>query len=647
MESSVGCRTGETAGIGSVPYLVFAGLVCYAMALTAITGDIGFEGDDWWIFSWPYWHAFPHSIWAYARDCLRPVEGVYWICLFEFFGFNKIAFHLFSLLLLAGASLLMGLCLARAFPARGAFVAAAVSFAFFLPTVSSLTYVVTTDNSRLSLLFFWASALLFQRWAQGAATVQGLFPPITAYILSFLTYEAPSFLIFAVPLLTIPARLRAGEDRKKDRQDTGPTEDLRAVCARDDRAFLAKLGGAVVVGFVLAVSLRFLLLSGGAVSHSSVLPQWELIWAYLALLPFYVAEPFAAIASGDVRAWLLAAAVAGWTAMVLFAVRSTREEPQRKHGFLDSRAYLMLVAGVVLVLGLLPYQLAGYGSVTPKIAESASIQWGSIPEGYTAWFNFNWSSRIYSSGSFGLAMLLASLVTGWKHPRVRAAARVAAIVAVAAMALFHVGLANDWQQAAEVRNALVRSLISQVPSARPGTNFVFLDLESSAGRAAIFRGWNGLRELMRMLYSQRDLAAWYLYPDASTPPNRLFHQAVACTDGFVTRGVPMDRPIPYDRLLILGRKDSSMAVLDQIAAGGPVVRSGIKWQGASSLRSNPDRVTGWTALNGRSRRPVKDPWSSGLISTLHLSGIKLNSGASHVWGSPRENFYGKSLRSIH
>jgi len=647
MESSVGSRTGETGGAGSVPFLVASGLVCYCMVLTVITGDIGFEGDDWWIFSWPYWHAFPQAIWAYARDCLRPVEGVYWICLFKLFGFNKIAFHLFSLLLLAADCLLMGLCLARAFPGRGAFVAAAILFAFFLPTVSSLTYVVTTDNSRLSLLFYWGSVLLFLRWAQGAASWGGLLPPIAAYIVSFLTYEAPSFLIFAVPLLTIPARLRVPETRGKDRQDAGPTKGRRAVRARDDRAFYVKLGCGVVVGFVLAVSLRFFLLSGGAVTHSSVLPRWELIWSYLALLPFYVIEPFKSVASGDVRAWILAAAVAGWTAVVLFVFRSTREERFRGKGFFDSRAYLMLVAGVVLVLGLLPYQLAGYGSVTPKIAESASIKWGLIPEGYTAWFNFNWSSRIYSAGSYGLAMLLASLVTGWKHPRVRIAARLAAVVAVAAMALFHAGLAKDWQQAAEKRNALIGSLISQVPAPKPGTNFVFLDLDSSAGRAAIFRGWNGLRELMRMLYSQRDLAAWYLYPDASTPPNRLFHQAVALADGFVTRGVPMERPIPYDRLLILGCANSSMTLIEEIKPGGSTVRSGINWQGASSMRSNPDRVSGWVGLNDRSPHPFTDPWTSGLVSTLHLSGIRLNSGVPGVWGPQREGFSGKNLGSLH
>ena len=213
-------------------YLWFlaGGLGLYCIVLTAITGDIGFNGDDWWVFSIPYWNHFPDSLILYARKFLRPMEGFYWISLFELFGFNRVAFHLCSLLLLAGAAVLMGVSLDRAFPGRRTCVSMAVLFAFFLPPVSCLTYVLFTDNSRLSMLLFWASMITFQRWAQKSSPWRGLAPPLFLYMGSFLTYEAPSFLIFLVPMLVWPVHKRC--------------------CDRlSDRTFLIKLCVGIMTGF--------------------------------------------------------------------------------------------------------------------------------------------------------------------------------------------------------------------------------------------------------------------------------------------------------------------------------------------------------------------------------------------------------------
>ena len=145
-------------------FILAAGLILYSVALTILSGDFGFEGDDWWIFSYPYWHNFSTAIVEFTRHFLRPLEGVYWISLFEVFGFNRIPFHLLSLLLAATACVLMGACLSKAFPRDRTFVTASVLLAFFMPTVSCLTYVLATDNSRLSMVFFWGCVLAFQRW---------------------------------------------------------------------------------------------------------------------------------------------------------------------------------------------------------------------------------------------------------------------------------------------------------------------------------------------------------------------------------------------------------------------------------------------------------------------------------------------------
>ena len=156
----------EREGFDNILWSLAGGLFLYCLVLTIITGDIGFEGDDWWIFSWPFWLGFPKSLWVYAKEALRPVEGIYWIGLYQLFCLYKPVFHFFSQLLLAGAAILMGACLVKAFPQRRVLASLAVLFAFFIPTVSCLTYVVTTDNSRLSLLLFWLFSLKFQNWAE-------------------------------------------------------------------------------------------------------------------------------------------------------------------------------------------------------------------------------------------------------------------------------------------------------------------------------------------------------------------------------------------------------------------------------------------------------------------------------------------------
>ena len=84
----------DQPGVGtSFLWFVAAGLVLYCVVIIAITGDIGFDGDDWWVIAVPYWNGFLDSVLLYAHKFLRPLEGVYLIVLFKLVGFNKIVFH--------------------------------------------------------------------------------------------------------------------------------------------------------------------------------------------------------------------------------------------------------------------------------------------------------------------------------------------------------------------------------------------------------------------------------------------------------------------------------------------------------------------------------------------------------------------------
>lgn len=585
----------------------------YALLITYLTGNIGFEGDDWWIFSWPYWNSFPMSLWLYAKELLRPLEGVYWISLFELFGFNKIVFHFLSICLLAGASLLMGACLYNVYPERKAFVAASIFWAFFLPTVSCLTFVVTTDNSRLSLLIFWASVLSFQKWAKSDLSWMGLILPVLLYVAAFFTYEAPSFLIFTMPLFVIPL------------YDTKPQNALRGI-------FFVKMACGTLCAFAIALLIRFLVLKGGAVSHSDLFPSFELIVSYFALLPWYLLGVF----DFSYLAWpsiALGFAVCLFLCVFLLYLGKKRSEfsedpvePYYKKNF-----YIILMSVMIILLGVAPYLFAGYGSVAPKIADTVRAKYGFLPGGYTAWFNYNWSSRIYSSASFGMAILLAFFMTHYRDNNRRVLATILGVVFLGFAVAFHVGLVTDWREAAQIRNSLCKSLISQIPDVKPKTNFLFVDLESCHKRAAIFRGWNGLRELMKMLYDSQDLGAYYVYKRSLIAPNELHQQAVYYPKGFVSRGVKMDKPLPPDSLVVLDRSGSDLVLLDSLGRDDGLVSNGIKWVGVSSFTSNIDRILPWSDTLTLPQEPVQNAWSSGLIATLNLYRLNLSYKIRNKW----------------
>lgn len=581
--------------------LSFGTLVAYCMAVALLTGDIGFEGDDWWIFSWGYWYPFPESVLIYARQALRPVEGMYWLTLFHLFGFNKVVFHFCSLMLLAGGASIMGLCLSKAFPHRQTFTISAVFFAFFMPVVSCLTPVMTTDNSRLSVLLFWCAVLLFQRWAERSACLWGLFLPFIVYLISFLTYEAASLLIFVVPFLVIPVyqRLHGGEL---------------------NHAFLLRLGAGICAAFAAALSLRFLLLSGGAVGHRSLLPPWELIWSYVALLPFYLAAPFSSI-TVEVRALVLGGVVAVAAAIVLLraAPRSTESVGTTYWGE-KGWIYPALLGSAIVFLGMLPYQMAGYGSVTPKLVDTALAKWGMLPHGYEAWFNFNWSSRIYCSAAFGIAILAALLVEGGKIGRYPAAARSVAIAAIGLMAVFHAGLITDWQEASRIRNELCRSLVAEVPGVKSGTNLVLVDFDSAYKRAVVFRGWIGLTQFVRMLYKDPELGAWYVFPYAWKWPNEVRQQAFISAKGFVSRGLKMDEPVPLDTLIVLKRESERMVLVETLRSNDGTAPTGINWYGIASINSNRDRIVPEAAAGSRLLRPRARALTRDLLASLQVPG---------------------------
>jgi hypothetical protein len=515
-------------------------LAFLCVTLLIMIGDIGFQGDDWWIFSRPFDNPFPYSILVYARDSLRPIEGAYWVTLFELLGFNKPAFHFLSLILLAADCTLMATALLNCFPERRSLAVMSGFFAFLMPVLSPLTFLIHTDNSRLSMMFFWSAVLVFQRWGIKSRSWAGLIPPILLYQLACMTYENCSLLIFAVPLFLLPILA-------KEELQTGP---------------IIKLTAAVFVAFFLFIGLRFAVFSGGAVGHRSLIPSFELIGFYLRQFSEYMLVPFTSIEFGwGTLAW--AATTAAIFAGLLWLAKD-REAPRSRTWFLNPDFQIACMGLSVFCLGILPYIMAGY---RPEI-------------GFTS------QSRVFSSAGFGAAILLGFVFSYPSRGIVYWVARAAAVAVIFVFAFFFADLRHDWQEAARIRDKLYSDFVKEVPDVKNGTVFLLLDFQCYIGKkAVIFQGVEGLKDWIKMIYGKKDLQAYYLYcPEEKQKIETL---AKVGPEGIWARG-RFDRPIPLDRILILKRDQSKMALVDRLTPGDN--QAAIEWDGVREIKSNKDLI---------------------------------------------------------
>ncbi len=446
----------------------------------------------------------------------------------------------------------MGACLNRAFPGRKTLVVLAVFFGFLLTPLSNLIYMFHTDNSRLSMLLFWTSILAFQHWTGASKSWLGLIAPAFLYLAASLTYENATFLIFAIPFFVWPIHVNRGQ-------------------SMSDRSFVLRLGAGITVAFAAFVLVRFGLFGGGAVGHRSLVPSFNLVSSYVYNLVLYTVAPFRAV-SWDPAAWVWACPVALLAAALVF--RASRDDfavSERPAGWTQSPLYIAALGTAILVLGMLPYLLAGYN---PSV-------------GFTS------QSRVYSSATFGLAILFALLFSASKDKRILFGTKVIAVCMIGLMAVFLADLRNGWQEAAQQREKLLASLLRQVPDVKPGTTLLLMDVQSyvSKGgidRAVVFQGVDGIGEFVRMLYGKKDLYAYFLYTKSQVPNNAKGEWATVSPQGLVARGSAVRPPIPLDSLLILKRGGTNLVLLDKLSAEDE--SAAIKWNGAPSIRSNPSLI---------------------------------------------------------
>jgi hypothetical protein len=489
------------------------------------------------------------------------MEGAYWITLFELFGFNSQAFHLPSLMLHAVGCVLIGACLAKAFPGRQNLAVWSIFFAFLLPTVSNLTYMIHTDNSRISVLLFWASVMSFQRWTEQSQSWTGLLPGIIWYLLASLAYENTTLLIFSVPLFVWP------------------------IYARNRRLpeylFLFRLLTAVLIAFAGFVVFRFKLLSGGAVAQNNIIPSIYLIYNYIYTFGTYLSQPFISLSS-DKLSW-----VWGGTVGLLAGVLALRVQQTDRHipkyfesNWTQSCWYVAALGTAVTILGLVPYLLAGY----------------------TADVGYHSQSRIYSAGSFGVAILVALVATTWKNRRILCFAQIMAVIGAMLMAVFMANLRNGWANAAENRRELCSSLLAEVPNVRSETNFLFVDLQWYIGnKAAVFQGVEGLKQFIRIIYNKENLNAYFLYSEQPGFVNEEGRKASVTPKGVLARGSVENLPAPLGKLLILRREGNRLHMVDKISADDHLVA--MDWREVFTIYSNVSLIIP-TPINSKIREHV-------------------------------------------
>ena len=538
---------GNRANVASI---VAAVLFVASLSLSLIIGDIGFQGDDWWELSWPHWYSFPQSSWECVKQYSRPVESLYYVLMYESFGLSRIFYTLTSLLLLAGSCFILVKCLQAAFPRRMSLALFAGIFAFFLTPISNLVYMWHTDNSRLANLFFLFSVYAFQRWAMSSGSWTRLFLPSFCYLLACFTYENSTLMIFGVPLLVWPVYVISKPSNLTTRK------------------FAFRLGSGVVGSFAIFVIARFLVFGGGAVKQSSLIPPINLVLSYFRDIVIYTSYPFTNPPS-DPGSWLWAIPIAIVVAVSVFRFFEMESVYHFKFGgFEQSSTYIACIGVFFLILGMAPYLLAGY----------------------TSSIGFTSQSRIYSSATYGLAILLGLLASSGSSPRVRLALRATGVIAICFMAVFLASLKNEWQEAQRQRAQLCRSLLKQVPGVESNTTFLFLNLQSyisknGVDRAVVFQGVDGLVEWVRMLYGKRNIRAYFLYSrDDVSPDDKEERTAIVSKSGIVARGSATSGPIPLNALLICDRRANQLQLLDGLSQGEDV--ASLEWRGISKITSN-------------------------------------------------------------
>jgi hypothetical protein len=564
-------------------WLVYFGLIAYSALVVLNTGDIGFQGDDFWYLSAPFSHGFWQAFVNYVMPYDRPFGFVYIFSLFKLFGFSRVPYLALDFFLQATTSLFFGLVLSRVFPRHNMLIFFSMLFSFFLLPSSSSLYVMAMTVPRLGCLIFWVSIFMFQWWARKPSWLR-LFIPVMLYCASFLLYDSTSLLILTAPLFVYPVWYRnqnnpdvslgeiyAGLVAKLRLSITGKINPLR----QSEIIFIIRLatGLFISIGLLLINLLIFFPFGASRIQSSSIDPS--LLIDYLFVFPQYLIAPFSRFLV-DGWTWVICISLFVFLLGILFR----RHEPDQLSVDRSSRdtswQFYAIVMGLALsITGIFPFIVAQYG---------ASV-------------GFTTHGRIFFSAIYGLAILLSVIITGGKSYTLRWFLELTGVVVIVASAAFLADLRLDWRSAARINCTLWSSMVEQVPAVKKDTVFLFLDLQSYyqdgeivpvGNRAVVFASVDALPLYIQMLYGDSSLKAYYLYPPrlGQSLLQAEGRTATVTLTGVTARWSP---ELLVDKIIIMERRGDHLEFVDKLTASDG--KAAIMWKdGVNELVSNRDQI---------------------------------------------------------
>jgi hypothetical protein len=562
-------------------WLVYFCLIGYSALVVLNTGDIGFQGDDFWYLT-PFFHGFWQAFLDYALQFDRPFGYLYAFSLFKLFGFSRLPYLALDFFLQATTSLFFGLILAKVFPRQRVLIFFSMLFSFFLEPSGSSLFVMQVTTARLGTLLFWLSVFMFQWWAQKPFWLR-LLIPVLLYYISTLFYDATSPLILTTPLFVYPVWYRTQNNAETSFEEmytrlftnlrlsiTGKTSLLRL----PETAFIIKLAVGLLICIVLLLINLFILFPyGGSRIHTSF-SNLSLIPNYLLVLLRYLIIPFSYV-SFDILTWTISVLLFVFLLMILFRGYETNHPSGGSSGDTSWQLYAIIMGLAIFCIGIFPYIMARY----------------------TAQVGFIMHGRVFFSAIYGYVILYSVIIASWKSTLFRRFLEVIGVILIVANAAFLADLRLDWRSAALKNCTLWSSVIEQVPAVKHGTIFLFVDLQTyyqdgkitpEGNRATVFTGVDILPLYLEMIYGDDSLRGYYVYP--SNMKQSLLQSegrtAIVTANGVIARG---SQELPKDKLVILQRQGDRLILVDKLTASDGT--AAIVWKdGVNELVSNRDQI---------------------------------------------------------
>lgn len=510
-------------------------LLLFILVTTALVGNKGFWGDDWAVISAPFWWGIPRAIEVGAENLRRPMASLYWAVALKLARFDEQATFFLSFSIHAISSLLMGLVLQIAFPKRFHLVYGVAFVSFFLPMLPTLSYFLILDNSRLAVLFYWLSVLLFQHWAVRPQAWSVPLLPIMAFAASLLSYESA----FLMPLITLLMIYPVYQQHHA------------TATIRQTLWMIAELAIAHAVAVLGYFFIRNIYHISVHVSQAGNQPLTDLS-RYLAVFPRYFSEPFRWFSiHPDPLAWLIGAVMMVWVAgMGWYLVEHHRHQPSP---FKES-SYLLVVATLAVILGLLPFAIY-------RIKTDVS---GVTVDG-----------KVYTMSAFGFALWIS-----WFLNRISPRLLTVTIALWAGvMSAYVLTVRHEWQHASILRDALHHSLLEQIPDLQDDTVILYLDYPMFTDHNASVIEHQVAHYHTKLMYQNELVSGAPLTTRSTNGFDPIVSDEVLSVPG---------KTVPVENVVILRRIEDRFEVVESInqADGYALAWTG----GRTTLTTNQERI---------------------------------------------------------